>query len=128
MRYIGSKIKLLNFIQSVINETYGNVEDAVVADLFAGTACVGEMLKKAGATVISNDYLAFSYALQVAKIKLNRIPDNGLPYKEALDQLNTLSGIEGFFYRNYTKEGTEGGKYQRNYFEAENAKKLTPYA
>ena len=65
MRYIGSKRQVLPFIQKTIADTYGDISNAVVGDLFAGTACVGEMLKKAGATVISNDYMNFSYALQI---------------------------------------------------------------
>lgn len=71
MRYIGSKRTVLPFIKTTIEETYGKISNAIVADLFAGTACVGEMFKREGARVLSNDYLSFSYALQIEKIKLN---------------------------------------------------------
>ena len=70
MRYIGSKNRILNFIDDTITGTYGDYSNATVADLFAGTACVGEMFKKKGARVISNDYMYFSYALQISKIKI----------------------------------------------------------
>lgn len=68
MRYIGSKRTVLPFIKTTIEETYGKISNAIVADLFAGTACVGEMFKREGARVLSNDYLSFSYALQIEKI------------------------------------------------------------
>ena len=59
----------------------------------------------------------FSYALQISKIKQNKLPEN---YECILGKLNSLSGKEGFFYREYTEEG-EGN---RNYFWEENAKKI----
>ncbi len=117
MRYIGSKNRILDFIDDTIIYTYGNYENATVADLFAGTGCVGEMFKKNGARVISNDYMHFSYALQILKIRRNELPPK---YNQIIDILNSLDGIEGFFYREYTLSGV--GK--RNYFSEENAKKI----
>ena len=55
MRYIGSKRTVLPFIKTTIEETYGKISNAIVADLFAGTACVGEMFKREGARVLSKD-------------------------------------------------------------------------
>lgn len=124
MRYIGSKNRILEFIGSVIEETYGSVSDAVFADLFSGTACVAEAFKRKGARIISNDYLHFSYALQVAKIKINTVPKCAISYLQALDELNSLNGKQGFFSNEYTLEGTVGKEYQRNYFSFENAKKI----
>lgn len=117
MRYIGSKNRILNFIDDTITGTYGDYSNATVADLFAGTACVGEMFKKKGARVISNDYMYFSYALQISKIKRNNVPQD---YERILNELNSLEGIEGFIFREYTLSG-EG---ERNYFWEENAKKI----
>ena len=124
MRYIGSKRLILPFIKKTIEETYGDFSNAVIGDFFSGTACVGEMFKHEGATVISNDYLCFSYALQIEKIKLNNVPYCNFSYEDLLDELNSLNGIEGFFYKEYTPEGTKGKQYTRNYFSAENAKKI----
>ncbi len=117
MRYIGSKSRILDFIDEIITNTYGDYQQATVADLFAGTGCVGEMFKRNGARVISNDYMFFSYALQVSKIKRNRQPRN---YIETLNTLNALPGQKGFFYQEYT----ENGKGNRNYFSEDNAKKI----
>lgn len=124
MRYIGSKTKVLSFINETIQQTTGSVQDKVVADLFAGTACVGEYFKKNGAKVISNDYMQYSYAMQMAKIGINTEPNCKISYNSALQILNNLPGIEGFFYKEYTPEGTENSKYQRNYFSRENAMKI----
>lgn len=124
MRYIGSKRLVLPFIEKTIRETYGDFSNAIVGDLFAGTACVSEMFKKTGATVISNDYMSFSYALQIEKVKLNDVPQAKMSYDDLLYQLNQAEGIEGFFYREYSYEGTKENEYRRNYFSANNAKKI----
>lgn len=124
MRYIGSKNRILDFISSVIEDTYGNVANAVFADLFSGTACVAELFKQKGSTIISNDYLNFSYALQVAKIKLNSLPICKIPYQKALEILNALDGIDGFFAHEYTLEGTASKEHLRNYFSYANASKI----
>ena len=104
MRYIGSKNRILDFINKTITDTYGDYSEATIADLFSGTCCVGEMFKKHGAKVITNDYMHFSYAMQISKVKLNKLPKN---YLEVLDELNSLQGINGFFYREYTESAVE---------------------
>lgn len=124
MRYIGSKTRILDFIGNVVGDTYGDCSNATVADLFSGTACVGEFFKHKGARIISNDYLYFSYAFQVAKIKINLVPDCAISYSEAISKLNDLSGVEGFFSSQYTLLGTENSEYKRNYFSFENASKI----
>lgn len=117
MRYIGSKNRILDFIDKTILETYGDYSNATVADLFSGTGCVGEMFKKKGARVISNDYMHFSYAMQISRIKRNKLPRN---YQKTMEELNVLKGKAGFFFREYTESGTGN----RNYFSADNAKKI----
>ena len=117
MRYIGSKNRILDFIDETIIRTYGDYSNATMADLFAGTGCVGEMFKKRGAKVISNDYMYFSYAMQIAKIKRNKLPRN---YQRIIEELNGLKGQEGFFFREYT----ESGPGNRNYFSENNAIKI----
>lgn len=124
MRYIGSKRTVLPFIKTTIEETYGNISNAIVADLFAGTACVGEMFKREGARVLSNDYLSFSYALQIEKIKLNGIPESKRSYLDLISLLNAAPGKEGFFFREYSIEGSSHGEYTRNYFSKDNAMKI----
>jgi len=124
MRYIGSKTRILDFISDTVRQTFGSVDGAVVADLFAGTCSVAEMFKKQNAQIITNDYLRFSYALQVAKIKCNAAPQSKIPYCKALSYLNALNGIDGFFFKEYTLEGTAQAQYNRNYFDSDNARKI----
>lgn len=124
MRYIGSKVRILDFINETVEKTYGDVANAVIADLFAGTASVADMFKKKNAQIITNDYLEFSHAIQVAKIKLNHEPKCEITYQKALDELNELDGIEGFFYREYTTQGSKHSGFNRNYFSVDNAKKI----
>ncbi len=124
MRYIGSKIRILDFISDVIEDTYGDCSEAVIGDLFSGTACVGEHFKRKGAKIISNDYLSFSYALQVSKIKINEYPHCSISYEDALCTLNQLKGSKGFFFNEYTLEGTANSNLKRNYFSSENAQKI----
>ena len=124
MRYIGSKARILDFISDTVAQTYGPVNDAVIADLFAGTCAVSEMFKQQNARVISNDYLHSSYALQVAKIKLNTAPACQISYIDALQRLNGADGTEGFFYNEYSLEGSRKSGIERNYFSEENAKKI----
>lgn len=124
MRYIGSKARILDFINDTVTQTYGSVDGAVVADLFAGTCSVSEMFKQQNAKVITNDYLHSSYALQIAKIKLNTEPYCSISYLDAIKQLNKLSGMEGFFYKEYTLEGSGYSGAKRNYFSESNAKKI----
>ncbi len=124
MRYIGSKTRILDFINDTVKQTYGSVEAAVVADLFAGTCSVAEMFKKQNAQIITNDYLRFSYSLQIAKVKSNTEPQSQIPYTEALAYLNSLAGVDGFFFRAYTLEGTAQAQFSRNYFSGDNARKI----
>ena len=57
MNYIGSKKRLLPFIQSTIYKTLSteDLSDKVFCDLFAGTGAVGNHFKPQVKKVISND-------------------------------------------------------------------------
>lgn len=54
-RYLGSKYKLLNFIENVVNENCKDIK--TVVDVFAGTGVVGSSFLKEGKEVYFNDYL-----------------------------------------------------------------------
>lgn len=72
VRYIGSKIALLENIEKVIDDNAtGN--ERVFCDLFSGTASVAKYFKHKY-EVISNDFLHFSYVLQKATIENNVVP------------------------------------------------------
>lgn len=64
-RFMGSKRKLLSEIWSVASRFQSNK----VVDLFSGSGVVGYMFKAQGKSVVSNDYMAMSYAFSKAMIE-----------------------------------------------------------
>ena len=110
MNYIGSKYSLLDFIHKTISEVTGYKSGDVYtfADLFAGTGVVGASYRKQGCKVISNDIQYYSYVINKYYIEGHEIIDNSL-----INQLNSLTGIEGFVFNNYCA----GSNCGRNYFK-----------
>lgn len=128
MNYIGSKFTLLDFLNNSIDSVLKSEKeiksknDMVFADLFAGTGCVGGYFKSQGYSIIANDIQYYSYV-----ITKHMIENNGNLDKERMSglikKLNSLNGVEGFIYKNYSYEGTEGQEFRRMYFSDFNAKK-----
>jgi DNA adenine methylase len=58
-RFLGSKYKLLNFIEDTVNKNCKNVKSVV--DVFAGTGVVGSLFLKNGKEVYFNDSLKSNY-------------------------------------------------------------------
>ena len=125
-RSIGSKERLLNFIDSVLIEN--NILTGVFCDIFSGTGVVAKYFKRKNYKVISNDNLFFSYILQFPYIKMNNYPqfanldlkgNNNLERcKNVINYLNMLEGTKGFIYHNYSPASKEN----RMYFTENNAK------
>lgn len=141
MNYIGNKQKFVPFIKYVIDKE--NIKGNVFCDLFAGTASVGKYFKSIGYSIISNDFLFFSYALQKTYIQQNDYPDflnlsNSLSLPKStpnlfnvnstadnvISYLNNINEVEGFFYHNYSPQGTLNQPFKRMYFTDYNAKKI----
>lgn len=128
MNYIGSKYSLLDFLKKAIDEFLNLYEEdrspseMVFADLFAGTGVVSGCFKEDGYSIIANDIQYYSYV-----ITKHMIENNGNLDKERcaqlINKLNELKGVEGFIYKNYSYEGTEGQEFRRMYFSEFNAKK-----
>lgn len=117
MNYIGSKYKLLNFIrQTICNVAGKDLLQATFCDLFAGTGVVGRAFKKDVKKVISNDIEYYSYVLNKNYIENH----TSLNYNDYLCELNSLRGVEGFIFNEYTENGTAG----RNYFKENNGKRI----
>lgn len=126
MRYIGCKNKLLNNIESVINENCDNC--VTFCDIFSGTGTVAEFFKTRY-SIISNDYLYFSYVIQCAKLlnkknptfeKLRRlINEDPLDYLDSIDEKNIKFDESLFFIKNnYSDFGN------RPYLTSKNAEKI----
>ena len=109
MRYLGSKIKLLQQIDNVIKEN--NIEGNSFVDLFAGTGCVGDYFK-GRYRIVANDFLYYSYVFNRAKLMYAHCPAFSAfkkAYKvDVFEWLNNRSYTpdDSFFvYRNYTPVG-----------------------
>lgn len=72
MNYIGSKYKLLSFLERNIIETVGDIRSCVFCDLFAGTGAVGRYFKTLVKQIIANDIENYSYVLNRNYITIKR--------------------------------------------------------
>ena len=122
MRYLGSKIKLLDFIRNTINK-YGIVGDSF-CDLFAGTASVSDYFK-GQYKIIANDFMYYSYVFSKAKLLNTGTPAFERFFREynqnVFDWLNTQTYIPNdkfFIYLNYSPVGN------RLFFTESNAIKI----
>ena len=128
MNYIGSKFSLIDFLKSSIDRTLeANHEskqpnEMVFADLFAGTGIVSSSFKEQGYSIIANDIQYYSFVLIKHVIENNSNLDADRCAK-LIDELDNVEGVEGFIYKNYCYEGTEGQEFRRMYFTEYNAKK-----
>ena len=126
MRYLGCKNKLLDNIESGINE---NCKDCVsFCDIFSGTGTVAEYFKTRY-SIISNDYLYFSYVIQCAKLLNNKklsfeklrkiISEDPLDYLDNINEKNNKFDESLFFIKNnYSDFGN------RPYLTSQNAEKV----
>lgn len=125
MRYLGNKTDMINNIEAVINENIHDNSDLFL-DLFAGTGSVGAFFKKKY-TVISNDFLYFSYSLAGAYILNNEIPKfdqlKSLKINDPIYFLNTLipEVNDSYFI---TKNYSPYLENPRMYLSIDNAKKI----
>ena len=119
MNYIGSKWKLLPFINSTITSVIeSDLSEMVFCDLFAGTGIVERNFKSRVKKVIANDCEYYSYVLNKNYIG-NHTAINGK--EEYITQLNELPLIDtGFIYNNYCR----GGGGERQYFSDYNGQKI----
>lgn len=123
MRYLGSKNLMTNRILEVI-ET--NTDNAIsVTDIFSGTGVVAKTLKSHGFSVIANDLLYFSYALNKGLLETNKPLSKKM--HELIEHLNnlptdcnSLDHSKAFIYNNYSPH--DG--CNRMYFQNSNALKI----
>jgi adenine-specific DNA-methyltransferase len=110
---------------------------SIVVDLMAGTGCVSLALRKSGYRVIASDLMTYSKHHLVTQLLFDVAPAFPALYKEinpcigepmyhaVLHYLNNLTPTEGYFYREFSPEGTPvNGTPSRKYFTSENAKRI----
>ncbi len=119
MNYIGSKYKLLSFLQKTICETViDDLKDKIFCDIFAGTGVVARIFKSKVKSVISNDIEFYSYILNKNYIENHIEIANAQQYINELEQLPIINN--GFIYKHYCLGSGSG----RQYFSDENGKKI----
>lgn len=124
MNYIGSKLKLSDFIAQSITQRVAEskpLRECVFCDLFAGTGAIGRAFKRKVCKVIANDREFYSFVLNQNYIA-NHTPIQNL--NALVANLNNLQGIKGKIYENYSLGGTQGKAHQRLYFSDSNAMKI----
>ena len=132
-RYIGNKTKLLPHIIDRIEELIG--ETGTVADIMAGTGVVSQELRVQGYSVIASDMMTYSYHHLNVNLLLDKAPsfaglakivkNDVYPYEAVLNYLNELEDYEGFFFKEFSPEGSpQAGCNPRKYFTSENAMKI----
>lgn len=127
MRYIGSKINLLEKIRSLVDSFAP--ESSVFCDLFAGTGVVGREFKRTH-KLISNDLLYFCFVLNSAYNGLSVAPTFSRLKRELnSDPIDFLNGLtldptvisdRDFMTLAYSRAGAA----QRMYLSVENALKI----
>ena len=112
IKYLGSKLKLLDFIGNTIQK---HEDVRSVIDLFAGTSRVGHHLKGLGYQVISNDINQYAFHLANCHVVSNLSEwEDKLP--PILNELNNLKLIHGYF--------TETFCVQSQFFQPKNGMKI----
>jgi adenine-specific DNA-methyltransferase len=110
-RYLGSKYKLLGFIEMVSNNINKHIES--VADIFAGTGIVADYFNNLDKKIIVNDILRSNFLIYTAffsDINVNLTKMNNI-----IKEFNSIQVIEeNYFSKNF------GGSF----FSVENAKKI----
>ncbi len=142
MRYIGSKSRLLDFIENVVRDRTSGV--LVACDIFAGTAAVASLFKRMNLAVVCNDVMEYSYALQVAAVEAceyprfeeiygrgivsearaeiematgwspvgSELPEEAAPLAGVVNHLNASHKSKGFFWDNFSTDKIELSPYR----------------
>lgn len=114
MRYIGSKRRLLPFLDKCIRDVVGDkLSHSVFCDIFAGTGVVGKHFKPITEKVISNDWEYYSYVLNrhyIGNMDRRQCPESVI---SCLDRIPPVS--KGFMYRNYCPGNGSGRMFFTDY-------------
>lgn len=132
-RYIGNKTKLLSPITEKVKSIIGNT--GIIADVMAGTGQVSKALYDSGYSLISSDIMTYTKFHLMVELCIKSAPSfeklidvkqkSDAKYKDVIEYLNGLEPVKGFFYEEYSPEGTPlNGSEARKYFTSENAKKI----
>lgn len=122
-RYIGSKARIAQAIMNYIGKPKGN---GYFIDAFSGTGAVAEMAADLGWRVKINDMMKSAVIMSEARllsekdISFEKVGG----YTNCITYLNSLEGIEGFIWKEYSPASKREVGIERKYFSEENAKKI----
>ncbi|CAJ1177971.1 hypothetical protein CPEBRM1_ABPJDJAI_00146 [Companilactobacillus paralimentarius] len=109
-RYLGSKTRMLDFIDAVVSKNTHDVNE--IADIFGGTGVVANSFYKRGFNITVNDILDSNYLSY--RTFFGKEPIRKSVVKKRIKQMNNLQGTKNYVSENY------GNKY----FSEENAIKI----
>jgi len=117
MDYIGSKVKLNDWLFDIITNSTGKPNKTFL-DACSGSGAVSRFAAKIGYIVVSNDLMQFPSAIVNGSVGLTQ--KQLQTAAKLADQLNQIDGVEGYFYRNFCDQSEP----PRLYFIASNAKRI----
>ncbi len=110
-RYLGSKYKLLDFIDETIKNNCGEYNS--VFDVFGGTGVVSNYFSKKGKKIFINDILKSNYCIYRAFLGNEKFSENKI--KKIIDKYNDILELEeNYFSKNY----------KNTYFSENDCKKI----
>ena len=110
-RYLGSKYKLLDFIDETIKNNCGEYNS--VFDVFGGTGVVSNYFSEKGKKIYINDILKSNYCIYRAFLGNEKFSENKI--KKIIDEYNKISDMEeNYFSKNY----------KNTYFSENDCKKI----
>jgi len=125
-RYLGNKTRISDWIADIVMEKIP--ENGRIADPMCGTATMSEAFADRGLNVVASDQLKFPILHAKARLQSAHKYDFSkvaISYEDALQQLNDLETINGFFWKEYSAQGLPvNGAKPRKYFTGENASKI----
>lgn len=125
-RYIGNKTAILEPLLGIISRNLP--VGSHFLDPMCGTASVSAALAKAGHLVTAADILTFPGYHAEVRLRMAKPPkfnNLGAEYVSVLDRLNSLSGLSGYYRKEYSEGGNPTNAIKpRLYFTSENAERI----
>jgi len=122
-RYIGSKTRLVSEIVDYVGSPSPGER---FVDLFCGTGAVAEAASNVGWDVHVSDHLACAVTMAAGRL-MNRNQATFVAmggYHRVIEHLNSLTGVKGFVWSEYSPASLERVGVERRYFTESNAQKI----
>jgi len=115
LNYIGSKQTLCPILTNIICSEISELKSLSFLDMFAGTGSVGFRFQEITKICSANDLEYYSFIINNALLKCAY----SIKLQEIIDHFNTIEGIDGLIYTNYS----ENNNCERMFFTSYNARK-----